>query len=56
MRDATDKKILAVQISGFMAALAVLPFLHGLSQILFSTFFAVHFVGDVLRLKKDGVI
>jgi len=52
----TDKQILLIQTAGFVAALVVLPFLHGVSQVLFSIAFAVHFVGDMLRLHKDGVI
>jgi hypothetical protein len=52
----TDKQILIIQTAGFVVALAVLPFLHGISQVLFSLAFAVHFVGDMLRLHKDGVI
>jgi hypothetical protein len=52
----TDKQILAIQTAGFIVALAVLPFFHGIGQVLFSIAFAVHFVGDVLRLHKDGVI
>jgi hypothetical protein len=52
----SDKTILVIQTAGFVAALAVLLFLRGLSQVLFSVAFAVHFVGDMLRLKKDGVI
>jgi hypothetical protein len=52
----TDKQILIIQTAGFIAALAFLPFFHGIGQILFSLAFAVHFIGDVLRLHKDGVI
>lgn len=52
----SDKAILAIQVSGFIGALAVLPFMHGWAQALFSTGFAVHFIGDLFRLDKDGVI
>lgn len=52
----SDKLILTVQVAGFLTALAVLPFLHGTAQALFATAFAVHFIGDLMRLKKDGVI
>lgn len=52
----SDGTILAIQVGGFVGALVVLPFLHGPAQILFSVCFSVHFVGDLLRLKKDGVI
>jgi hypothetical protein len=56
IKNLSDKQILLIQTAGFVAALAVLPFLHGVSQVLFSIAFAVHFVGDMLRLHKDGVI
>jgi hypothetical protein len=52
----SDKTILAIQIAGFVMALAVLPFMHGWAQVLFSSAFAVHFVGDLLRLHKDKII
>jgi hypothetical protein len=52
----SDKQILIIQTAGFVAALAFLPFFHGIGQILFSLAFAVHFIGDMLRLHKDGVI
>lgn len=48
--------ILTIQVSGFVFALTLLPFMHGLVQKLFAAGFTVHFVGDLLRLKKDGVI
>jgi len=51
-----DKGILTIQVAGFVGALVILPFLHSVGQILFSVAFAVHFVGDVFRLHKDGVI
>lgn len=51
-----DKVILTLQVTGFIAALAILPFLHGVARFLFSIAFAVHFVGDILRARKDGVI
>lgn len=52
----SDKLILTVQVSGFLVALVLLFFLHGTAQLLFALAFAVHFVGDLMRLKKDGVI
>lgn len=52
----SDKTILAIQVGGFAAAVVILPFMHGGAQILFSLAFAVHFVGDIFRLRKDGVI
>lgn len=52
----SDKQILVIQVVGFLAALAILPFLHGLPQALFSTAFAVHFIGDMFRLRKDGIL
>ncbi len=52
----TDKQILVIQTVGFVVALAILPFLHGIGQVLFSLAFAVHFIGDLFRLHKDGVI
>lgn len=51
-----DKVILTVQVTGFLIALAILPFLHGWAQLLFAGAFTVHFIGDLMRLKKDGVI
>jgi hypothetical protein len=52
----SNKAILAIQVTGFLAALALLPFMHSLGQLLFSGAFAVHFVGDLFRLHKDGII
>jgi hypothetical protein len=52
----SDKQILVIQTTGFIAALIALPFFHGIGQILFSVAFAVHFIGDMFRLHKDGVI
>lgn len=52
----SDKLILTVQVAGFLAAIAILLFLNGTAQALFATAFAVHFIGDLMRLKKDGVI
>ncbi len=52
----SDKAILRIQVAGFVTALLILPFFHNTAQILFSTAFTVHFVGDILRLRKDGVI
>lgn len=50
----SDKQILVIQVAGFLSALPFLFFMHGLPQVLFSTAFAVHFVGDMFRLYKDG--
>jgi len=52
----TDRTILILQVSGFVAALAILPFLHGWSQGLFAAAFTVHFIGDMFRAHKDGVV
>lgn len=52
----SDKAILSIQVSGFMVALLVLPFMHGLAQALFSAGFTVHFIGDMFRLRKDGIL
>lgn len=52
----SDKVITTIQTAGFIGALAALPFMHGLPQLLFATGFAVHFAGDLFRLDKDGVI
>lgn len=52
----SDRFILTLQVTGFLAALAFLPFMHGFTQVVFSTAFSVHFIGDLLRLKKDGLI
>ncbi len=52
----TDKQILITQVAGFVGALIVLPFMHGVAQVLFSLGFTVHFVGDLFRLHKDGKI
>ena len=52
----SDKKILVIQVSGFLVALAFLPFLRGWSQLLFSAAFTAHFIGDMFRLHKDGLI
>lgn len=52
----SDIQILVIQVAGFVAALAFLPFMHGLVQVLFSSAFAVHFIGDMFRLRKDKVI
>lgn len=52
----SDRTILILQVSGFVAALVTLPFLHGLVQGLFAAAFTVHFIGDVFRAHKDGII
>lgn len=52
----SDKVILTVQVTGFLSALAILFFLHGWTQALFAAAFSVHFAGDLMRLKKDGLI
>ena len=56
MKNLSDKVILTIQVSGFMMALAMLPAMHGLFQVLFAVGFTVHFIGDLFRLHKDGVI
>lgn len=52
----TDRTILILQVSGFVAALAVLPFIHGRLQGLFAVAFTVHFIGDIFRAHKDGIV
>ncbi len=52
----SDKQILVIQATGFVMALALLPFLRGWFQWGFSIAFAIHFVGDLFRLHKDGII
>ena len=50
-----DKPIAILQITGFAAALVLLPFLPSPANLIFGAAFAVHFVGDVLRFLKDGL-
>jgi len=52
----SDTNILAIQVSGFLSALILLPLFHGLPQVLFATAFSLHFIGDMMRLKKDGLL
>lgn len=52
----SDKTILTIQVSGFLTALAILPFIHGWQQIVFAVGFTIHFIGDLFRLHKDGLI
>lgn len=52
----SNKAILAIQTAGFVGALAALVVWHGLCEAVFAVCFGVHFAGDLLRLKKDGVI
>ena len=47
---------MTLQVSGFAGAAVLLGFAHGWAQFLFVAAFGVHLAGDLLRLKKDGVI
>ena len=50
----SDKTILTLQVSGFLAA-PVLWFFHA-PHALFIIAFGVHLVGDIFRAKKDGLL
>jgi hypothetical protein len=50
----SDKLILGIQVGGFAAALVALfsTSLH----VVFVIALGIHFVGDLMRLKKDGLL
>ena len=54
-----DDPILALQVGGFTLAALILVLLWHRDPLLASVFtgaFGVHLVGDILRLKKDGLL
>lgn len=52
----SDNVILAIQVGGFAVAVAALPFMSGAAQAVFAVALGVHVLGDVLRLRKDGLL
>ncbi len=51
----SGKVILALQVSGFAACVILLAAWHSLIAMAFAIAFAIHFAGDMIFLRQEGL-